>query len=72
MAEFNHDHPLGRQEIITGADATARLRGAAALLCGIGGVGSWAAEAMLPATLPSRLTRSGRYRGSERDSCSMA
>lgn len=47
MAEFDHDHPLGRQEIITGADATARLRGAAALLCGIGGVGSWAAEAMV-------------------------
>jgi len=37
---------LDRLELLTGAEAVARLKRAAFLVCGLGGVGSWAAEAL--------------------------
>lgn len=43
---YDYETPLGRQQLLTGMAATRRLAGAAVLLCGLGGVGGWAAEAL--------------------------
>ena len=37
---------LSRLELLAGEEALAGMRGASFLLCGLGGVGSWAAEAL--------------------------
>ena len=42
-----NESPLARQELLLGAESTARVRAASVLLCGVGGVGSWAAEALV-------------------------
>ena len=41
-----HSESLSRLELLLGQDAIGRLRQSAFLVCGLGGVGSWAAEAL--------------------------
>ncbi len=40
-------HALSRLELLIGEDAVQRLAAASFLVCGLGGVGSWAAEALV-------------------------
>ena len=41
-----HSEALSRLELLIGEEATMRLQGSSFLVCGLGGVGSWAAEAL--------------------------